>query len=82
MTQIAPEQMALYRASAQQRERERQQQLDVRFNRAWQVAREAAVFLKTEFEVERIVVFGSLVDKSLFHIRSLEQTVFFWFLLL
>ena len=70
MTQITPERMALYRASAQQRERERQQRLKARFDRACQVAREAAALLKTEFGAERVVVFGSLVDRSLFHVHS------------
>ena len=36
----------------------------------WEVAREAAVLLQTEFGVERVVAFGSLVDKLLFHVRS------------
>ena len=70
MTQMTPERMALYRASAQQREQALCQQVDERFDSAWRVAREAAVLLKTEFGVEQVVAFGSLVDRSLFHVRS------------
>ena len=70
MTQIAPEKMALYRASAQQREQVQHQLLGERFERAWEVAREAAVLLQTEFGAERVAAFGSLADRSLFHIRS------------
>ena len=70
MTQMTPERMALYRASAQQREQALCQQVDERFDSAWRVAREAAGLLKTEFGVEQVVAFGSLVDRSLFHVRS------------
>lgn len=70
MTQITPEKMLLYRASAQQRKQLQRQRLDERFERAWAVVREAAVRLQTEFGVERVVAFGSLVNRSLFHIRS------------
>lgn len=70
MTQIAPEKMALYRASAQQRMQAQRQLLDERFEHAWEVAKEAAVLLQTEFGADQVVAFGSLVDKSLFHIRS------------
>jgi predicted nucleotidyltransferase len=70
MPQMTPERMALYRASAQQREQALCQQVDERFDSAWRVAREAAVLLKTEFGVEQVVAFGSLVDRSFFHVRS------------
>jgi hypothetical protein len=53
MPQMTPERMALYRASAQQREQALCQQVDERFDSAWRVAREAAVLLKTEFGVEQ-----------------------------
>lgn len=41
-----------------------------RYNRAWQVARKAAQVLKTQFGVEKVMVFGSLLHPALFHGRS------------
>ena len=44
--------------------------LKARRMRAWRVARRATKILKTEFGVERVMVFGSLVHPALFHERS------------
>ncbi|MFO7682144.1 MAG: nucleotidyltransferase domain-containing protein [Chloroflexota bacterium] len=62
--------MAEYRAGARQREAERQAALDERFQRAWEVARQGAEILKSQFQAEKVVVFGSLTDRSRFHQRS------------
>ncbi|MDQ2692887.1 MAG: nucleotidyltransferase domain-containing protein, partial [Chloroflexota bacterium] len=44
--------------------------LKTRRLRAWRVARKAAKILKTEYGVERVMVFGSLIHPALFHERS------------
>src|SRR5690349_12464990 len=62
--------MALYRASAAQRQAEAERLRQERFARAWRVARQAAELLKTEFDAKRIAVFGSLLQPDLFHMRS------------
>jgi len=74
ITQTTPEipeaTMALYRASAAKRQAEAEQLLQGRFARAWRVAGQAAELLKTEFGAQRVVVFGSLLQPELFHVRS------------
>ncbi len=62
--------MAEYRAGARHRETARQAELDERFQLAWKVARQGAEVLRVQFQAEKVVVFGSLVDKSRFHERS------------
>lgn len=47
-----------------------QAQVEVRRERAWQVARRAAEILKEEFKVKKVMVFGSLTQPHLFHFRS------------
>jgi predicted nucleotidyltransferase len=63
---LAPEEVAMYRAAARLRARQEQQALAQREKRAWALARQAAVLLREEFEVERAVVFGSLVHEGCF----------------
>lgn len=70
MTPISPEKMAIYRQTARRRQEEAAQQLQERFQRAWDAARQAASVLKEEFGATRVAVFGSLVHPSLFHARS------------
>jgi uncharacterized protein len=67
---ISPEKMAEYRAGARKREAERQAALDRRFQRAWEVARQGAEILKFQFGAKKVVVFGSLIDRDLFHAHS------------
>jgi len=59
--EVSPEAMAVYRATARRRWEERQQELAQRRERAWQVARRAAVFLRERFYATQVVAFGSLV---------------------
>jgi predicted nucleotidyltransferase len=68
--EIPAAKMALYRASAARRQAEAERTLQERFARAWRVAGRAAELLKTEFAAQRVVVFGSLLQLELFHIRS------------
>ena len=67
---ISPEKMAEYRAGARKREAARQAALDERFDLGWQLARQGADILRREFGAAKVVVFGSLVDRRLFHQRS------------
>jgi predicted nucleotidyltransferase len=63
---LAPEDVAMYRAAARLRAGQEQQELAQREKRAWALARQAAVLLREEFAVERVVVFGSLVHEGCF----------------
>jgi uncharacterized protein len=67
---IPPEKMAEYRAGARQREAARQLRLDLRFQQAWEVARQGAEILRTQFGAQKVILFGSLVNRKLFHQRS------------
>lgn len=64
---ITPEQMAVYRASAQRRQQEKLRRLDLRYQRGWEIARQGAQLLKEQFGVQRVVLFGSLLDSSRIH---------------
>lgn len=44
--------------------------LDSRYKKAWQRAREAAAILKKEYGAKEVWVFGSLTDKNKFHRKS------------
>ncbi len=67
---ISPEKMAEYRAGARRREAARQAEIDARFALAWEAAHEGAEILKSQFQAEKVVVFGSLLNRELFHQRS------------
>ena len=67
---IPPEKMAEYREGARRREAARQAKLDERFQLAWEIARQGAEILRDQFQAEKVVVFGSLTDRSRFHERS------------
>jgi predicted nucleotidyltransferase len=68
--QISDEEMKIYRRSAHERMHRRQQELEARRERAWEIARQAAEALKKEFGASRVVLFGSLSQPQLFHLRS------------
>ena len=59
-----------YLKTAEQRREKLQSSLRARFDRAWDIARKAAEILKTKYQVDQVVVFGSLVASDQFHIRS------------
>ncbi|NKQ35974.1 MAG: nucleotidyltransferase domain-containing protein [Chloroflexi bacterium] len=67
---ISPEKMAEYRQGARRRAAARQAKLDERFYLAWEIARQGAEILRTRFHAEKVIVFGSLLDRSRFHERS------------
>ena len=68
--QISPEKMEVYRRNAWERSRKRQKELDLRRERSLVLARKAAEILKEEFGATRVVLYGSLLKPSLFHLRS------------
>lgn len=57
---LTPEQISTYRRHAQQRRQQELPEIERRRERAWEAARMAARVLKQEFDVTRVVVFGSL----------------------
>lgn len=67
---ISPEEMAAYRAGNRRRMEKDREELSRRYHRAWKIARKGADLLKKEFKAKEVIVFGSLLEKELFHIRS------------
>ncbi|MCP4421878.1 MAG: nucleotidyltransferase domain-containing protein [Chloroflexi bacterium] len=67
---ISPEKMAEYRAGHKKRQKIARKKMDKRFELAWETARLGAELLRSEFQVEKVIVFGSLTNRELFHIRS------------
>jgi uncharacterized protein len=67
---IPPEKMRQYRETAQRRQAAAVARLDERFQLGRQIAQELADLLRAEFGAERVVLFGSLTDRALFHERS------------
>lgn len=61
---LAPEKLAVYRATAQRRREQQDSALDHRRKQAWTAARQAAELLKTQFNATRVVLFGSLARES------------------
>lgn len=53
----------------QQRERRRREAAQ-RLERAWEVARQVAEFLRQKYQPTRVIAFGSLVHAELFHLGS------------
>ncbi len=62
--------MQEYRAGAAERAAEAARLLQARHARAWAVARRGAEMLKQDYGAEKVVVFGSLLQPKLFHVRS------------
>ncbi len=67
---IDPATLAVYRQTAQARQQAQRAVIEARRQRAWQVAKQAAVLLRHDFGVSRIVVFGSITSEKLFHVHS------------
>jgi predicted nucleotidyltransferase len=67
---VSLQEMAAYQATARERARQTRQRLAKRFERARKAAECAATLLKEQFNVARVVLFGSLVHPKLFHIHS------------
>jgi len=64
---ISEEDMAVYKAAAKLQQQKEEEQLLCRRERAWEVARQAAALLKTNFGAQRVAVFGSLLRSECFN---------------
>ena len=64
---IPPAEMAAYRQAARQRHRAEKEYLQIRRQRAWELARQAARLLKEQFNAKRVVLFGSLTHEGRFN---------------
>ncbi len=62
MVELSAAQLARYRQAAQQREAQRLEQRRQQQQRGWQVARQAAQLLKTDFAAQRVWLFGSMLE--------------------
>lgn len=65
-----PEQMAVYRRTALQRQAQRQQLREERRAAALAFAQDAAALLKNAYGAERVILFGSLARQGIFDERS------------
>lgn len=70
MSHIPPDQLAIYRATAQRRWQEEQQRKDQRRQQAWQVVEQASHMLKVRFGATEVRLFGSLVHGQWFSMTS------------
>jgi uncharacterized protein len=70
MKSLTPEELARYRQTLNQREREGQQRLAQRFEAAIHVTQTATELLKQEFQATQVILFGSLVHRERFHLSS------------
>lgn len=66
-SQLSPQEIAAYQDAAHQRHLAAQHELRRREQHAWQLARQAATLLRTQFNASRVVVFGSLLHTNMFH---------------
>lgn len=62
--------MAQYRQTLRQRQAREAARLNERFQLGQTIARQLAALLRHDFGAERVVLFGSLTDRELFHDRS------------
>jgi predicted nucleotidyltransferase len=70
MDNLTQEKLAIFRATAQKRAQQKEQQRLQHIAHAQSVAQQAASHLKERYSVRQVAVFGSLVDQRLFHMRS------------
>jgi predicted nucleotidyltransferase len=68
--QISAEQMERYKRTARARRQLERKRREMWRERAWQLARRAAALLKEEYDVQRVVVFGSLTHPDRFTLWS------------
>lgn len=65
-----PEEWKTYIETLRRRDRADRERIQHRYERAWQLARQAAEVLRRDFGATRVVVFGSLLRPSMFGERS------------
>ncbi len=64
--ELSPDEVLRYRSAVRRRHQGEQQALAAREQRAWALAGRAAAELRRRFQVDRVVVFGSLVHPGCF----------------
>ncbi len=62
--ELSPEKLAIYRATARRRRQQEKAEINRRREKAWRIARQTARLLREQFNVSRVVVFGSLTRES------------------
>jgi predicted nucleotidyltransferase len=67
---VSKQKMALYKATANRRWKREQQQLSLSYSPKWALARKVAELLKEQFGAQRVVAFGSIIQKDLYHLNS------------
>ncbi|MBK9006366.1 MAG: nucleotidyltransferase domain-containing protein [Anaerolineae bacterium] len=67
---LAPADLERYRKALRSRVDVARTQADSRFKKASEIASRTALVLKREFDVKKVVVFGSIVHPHLFHAHS------------
>ena len=67
---ISAEEMKRYKRTARARWQDEGKRREMQRERAWQLATQAAALLKTEYGVQRVVVFGSLTHVDRFTLWS------------
>jgi len=63
---LSPERIAQYRASALRRRESEDEEIKKMKEQAWNAAKRAAILLREQYNVSRVVVFGSLIHKDSF----------------
>lgn len=67
---ISKQKMDIYKATAEQRWKQEQHELSLSYSQKWALAKKAAELLKEKFGAQRVVVFGSITQKELYHMHS------------
>ena len=68
--QVSKQKMDQYKATAKRRWKREQQQLSLIYSQKWALAKKAAELLKEQFGAQKVVAFGSITQKELFHLYS------------
>ncbi|MCO6452924.1 MAG: nucleotidyltransferase domain-containing protein [Caldilineales bacterium] len=62
LNNLTAEKLAIYRATAQARQRQKEAESQARRKRGWEVAHKAAQMLRDDFGATKVIVFGSLAE--------------------
>lgn len=65
--QISKEKLDKYKASAACRWEREQERLSLSYRQRWVLAKKAAQLLKAQFGVQKVMAFGSITQKDLYH---------------
>lgn len=68
--QVSKQKMDIYKATAKRRWKREQLQLSLSYSQKWVLAKKAAELLKEKFGAQRVIVFGSITQKELYHLNS------------